>query len=145
MAYDVKFTANFKKQIVDTWQNIIIKGVDRNKDSDSYSLVYMVYGGVYEYRCILSYRTQKTIIGLLLDDAKLLAKKSQKYIRITDTVDNTAVSVNYAELAKDKVVFKVFIGKLTSKSSGKEYIALLANEPKADMLDIAEQEPGNQL
>lgn len=142
MAYSLKFTANFKKQIVNTWQDIILKGIERNKDSDSYSLVYVVKGGVYEYRCLLSYQTQKSLIGLILADAK----KAKKYLKITDTVDNTAVDVNYADLSKDKVVFRVFIGRLTAKSSGKEYTALLADEPKADLLDAAEQEqPDQQL
>ena len=110
----LKYTFSKRLSIIDTYQNIIIKGIESIDNTDALMLVFAVENGVNEHKCLLSYYTQCTLIDYLISN------KLDKYYTIKQCVDNAEVEINFSKLIEDKVVFSnIFIGKLESKSSGK--------------------------
>ena len=128
----LKYTFSKRLSIIDTYQNIIIKGIESIDNTDALMLVFAVENGVNEHKCLLSYYTQCTLIDYLISN------KLDKYYTIKQCVDNAEVEMNFSKLIEDKIVFSnIFIGKLESKSSGKTYTALLKDN-KDDLLDKCE-------
>lgn len=128
----LSYTFSKRLSIIDTYQNIIIKGVESIDDTDALMLVFAVENGVNEHKCLLSYYTQRTLIDYLISN------KLEDYYTIKQCADNAEIEVNFSMLIKDKIVFNnIFIGRLESKTSGKAYTALL-NDNKSDLLDKCE-------
>lgn len=128
----LKYTFSKRLSIVDTYQNIIIKGIERIDNTDALMLVFAVENGVNEHKCLLSYYTQCTLIDYLI------INKLNKYYVIKQCADNAEVEINFSKLIEDKFVFNhIFICKLEGRSSGKTYTALL-NYNKSDLLDKCE-------
>lgn len=128
----LKYTFSKRLSIIDTYQNIIIKGIESIDNTDAVMLVFAVENGVNEHKCLLSYYTQCTLIDCLISN------KLDKYYTVKKCVDNAEIEINFSKLIEDKVVFNdIFIGKLESKSTGKAYTALL-NDNKSDLLDKCE-------
>lgn len=128
----LKYTFSKRLSIIDTYQNIIIKGIENIDNTDALMLVFAVKNGVNEHKCLLSYYTQCTLIDYLISN------KLDKYCTIKQCADNAEVEINFSKLIEDKVVFNnIFIGKLESKSSGKTYTALLKDN-KDDLLNKCE-------
>lgn len=128
----LKYTFSKRLSIIDTYQNIIIRGIESIDNTDALMLVFAVENGANEHKCLLSYYTQCTLIDYLISN------KLDKYYTIKQCVDNAEVEINFSKLIEDKIVFSnIFIGKLESKSSGKTYTALLKDN-KDDLLDKCE-------
>lgn len=128
----MKYTFSKRLSIIDTYQNIIIKGVENIDNTDAVMLVFAVENGVNEHKCLLSYYTQCTLIDYLISN------KLAKYYKIRECVDNAEIEINFSKLIEDKVVFNnIFVCKLEGKSTGKTYTALLKNN-KSDLLDKCE-------
>lgn len=133
----MKYTFSKRLSIIDSYQNIIIRGIE-NTDTDALMLVYSVENGVNEHKCLLSYYTQCTLIDYLITN------KLNKYYTVKQCVDNAEVEINFSKLIDDKIIFKhLFIGKLESKSSNKTYTALLKDN-KSDLLDKCESLPDSE-
>lgn len=133
----MKYTFSKRLSIIDTYQNIIIRGIEHT-ETDALVLIFSVENGVNEHKCLLSYYTQCTLIDYLITN------KLTKYYTIKQCADNADVEINFSKLIDDKVIFKhLFIGKLESKSSNKSYTALLKDN-KSDLLDKCESLPDNE-
>ena len=129
---NLKYTFSKRLSIIDTYQNIIIKGIEDIDNTDALMLVFAVENGINEHKCLLSYYTQCTLIDYLISN------KLDKYYTIKQCADNADIEINFSKLIEDKLVFNnIFIGKLESKKSGKAYTALLKDN-KDDLLDRCE-------